>query len=116
MMLRQKIKPNSSAAKQARLLSSSRLRINTLSPMLALGCVAAASPATARADPGLVRTKYDGDWSVVIVTRRGACDPVSRYGVQIGSGTIQVNGATVQGRGLADRGRKGSCSIRKRMG
>jgi hypothetical protein len=98
-MFSQNTRSNPSAAREVRLLSSRRLRVNTLSLVLVLGCVAAANPASARADLGLARSKYDGDWSVVIVTRRGACDPAFRYGVQIADGTIQAVGlATVQGR------------------
>ena len=54
-----------------------------------------AVPATAFA-----RTVYDGDWSVLILTRGGACEPAVRYGVQIADGMV-INGggmATVQGR------------------
>ena len=49
--------------------------------------------------PAFARTPYDGDWSVVIVTHRGACDADYRFGVQIELGMV-VNGggiATVQG-------------------
>ena len=44
--------------------------------MLAIACGAVAVPASAA-------TKYDGDWSVVITTSNGACQPSVRYGVQI---------------------------------
>jgi hypothetical protein len=60
---------------------------------LALGCMTIAAPAIAR-------TPYDGDWSVVIATRGGACPASVRYGVQIINGTV-VNPsgqAQVQGR------------------
>ena len=56
---------------------------------------------TAISNPALARTKYDGDWSVLIVTRRGACEPAFRYGLQIADGTIVSNAggaAAVQGR------------------
>jgi hypothetical protein len=45
-------------------------------------------------------TIYDGDWSVLILTHGGACEPSVRYGVQIADGMV-INGggiATVQGR------------------
>jgi hypothetical protein len=61
---------------------------------LALACVAVSGAAFAR-------TVYDGDWSVLIVTRGGACEPTFRYGVQIADGMVIADGggmATVQGR------------------
>src|ERR1700739_4119990 len=40
--------------------------------------------------PGMAiaRTAFDGNWSVVIVTDRGACDRASRYGGRIVDGYI----------------------------
>lgn len=60
---------------------------------LAIGCTTIAAPAIAR-------TPYDGDWSVVIATRTGACPPSVRYGVQIINGmVVNPSGqAQVQGR------------------
>lgn len=31
---------------------------------------------------------FDGDWSVLILTERGACDRAYRYGVQISNGDV----------------------------
>ena len=62
--------------------------------MLAMACVAVAGPACAR-------SQFDGDWSVVIVTRGGACEPTVRYGVTISDGAVLNSGgvpAEVQGR------------------
>jgi BA14K-like protein len=70
------------------------LRVWALALVLALGCTTA--PGTA-----LARTRYDGDWSVLIATRRGACEPALRYGVQIADGAVVSNAsgvATVEGR------------------
>ena len=57
----------------------------------------AASPALARTN---ARSNFDGDWSVVIETRSGACMPTLRYPVAITNGIV-TNGdetaATVQG-------------------
>jgi hypothetical protein len=62
---------------------------------LALACVTVAGPAVAQ-------SRFDGTWSVVIVTRGGACQSGLRYGVQI------VNGQVIGGGGGADvRGRVG---------
>jgi hypothetical protein len=47
------------------------------------------------------RSNFDGDWSVVIQTRDGACIPTLRYPVAISNGIVGNAGdtpATVQGR------------------
>ncbi len=52
-------------------------------------------------NPGLARSNFDGDWSVVIQTRAGACIPTLRYPVAISNGIVGNAGdtpATVQGR------------------
>jgi hypothetical protein len=62
-----------------------------VSVVLALTCIAVVGPAFAR-------TPYDGDWSVIIVTQTGACDPSYRIGVQIARGAVDGGGiAAVQG-------------------
>ncbi len=60
--------------------------------MLAIACSVVAVPASAAG-------KYDGDWSVVITTRNGACEPSVRYAVQIQNGRVVADGgvATVDG-------------------
>ncbi len=53
------------------------------------------------AGPALARTQYDGTWSVLIVTRGGACDAALRYPVAIVNGRVANAGDTpvaVQGR------------------
>jgi hypothetical protein len=75
-------------------LISLRFRDWLLTFVLALGCAALSGPAFGR-------TVFDGDWSVLIVTHGGACDPAYRYGVQITNGTVANDGssaAAVQGR------------------
>ena len=60
---------------------------------LALACATVAGPAVAQ-------SRFYGSWSVVIMTRGGACQSGLRYGVQI------VNGQVIGGGGGADvRGR-----------
>jgi hypothetical protein len=49
--------------------------------VVAVGCMTIAPPAVAR-------TPFDGDWSVMITTRGGACQPSVRYGVQIINGMV----------------------------
>lgn len=70
-----------------------RLRNYLRASALAVGCMMIAAPAIAR-------TPFDGDWSVMITTRGGACEPSVRYGVQIINGTVVNAGgqAQVQGR------------------
>jgi hypothetical protein len=78
-------------------------------PMLVAAFAWIAVPATAFA-----HTVYDGDWSVLILTRGGACEPSVRYGVQIADGMV-INGggiATVQGRVT----RSGTVSVVVRSG
>jgi hypothetical protein len=73
---------------------SQRLRGFVSTFLLALTLVAAAGTASAH-------TKYDGDWSVLIVTNSGACGASYRYGVQITDGTVIYSGGgmiTMQGR------------------
>jgi hypothetical protein len=75
-------------------LIKSRLHDWFLTFVLALAGIAVASPTFARA-------VFDGDWTVLIVTHGGACDPAYRYGVQITDGTVVNDGssaAAVQGR------------------
>lgn len=52
------------------------------------------------ADPALARSPFDGAWSVMVMTRSGACQPASRFAVQIANGAIMAGGgeAAVQGR------------------
>jgi len=62
--------------------------------ILALACIAIAGPAFAR-------TAFDGDWSVVIATSGGACEPTFRYPIAISNGAVINAGsgvASVQGR------------------
>ena len=77
-------------------------------PILVVAFGLIAIPATAFA-----HTIYDGDWSVLILTR-GACEPSVRYGVHIADGML-INGdgmATVQGRVT----RSGTVSVNARSG
>jgi hypothetical protein len=64
---------------------------------IGVACVAVAGPAAARS----ARDAFDGDWSVVITTQSGACDPSFRYGLRISNGQVLNNGSSnvdVQGR------------------
>jgi len=61
------------------------LRVSTLA-FVCVAALATESPA---------RTPYDGSWSVLIVTTRGACDRAYRYGVTIANGNIVYDGGVV---------------------
>jgi hypothetical protein len=55
--------------------------------------------ATASAVTSAAAAPFDGQWSVLIVTRSGACDPTFRTGVFISNGIVQgAGGASVSGR------------------
>jgi hypothetical protein len=56
---------------------------------------AALAPTSASA----MRGGYDGDWSVVIMTQRGACSTGVRFGVDIRNGVVYSSGSfDIQGR------------------
>ena len=54
----------------------------------AVALVAAYAPAHAAARPN-----FDGNWSVLIVTSSGPCDPSYRFGLSIRNGDIFYNGS-----------------------
>ena len=54
----------------------------------AVALVAAYAPARAAARPN-----FDGNWSVLIVTSSGPCDPSYRFGLSIRNGDIFYNGS-----------------------
>lgn len=65
--------------------------------LLTLASLAAAGAA---AGPVFAASPYDGNWSVVIATTAGACDPSFRYPLAITNGVVVDaggGGATVQG-------------------
>ncbi len=47
------------------------------------------------AGPAMAGTAFDGEWSVVIATSGGACDPTFRYPVAISNGEVINAGGTV---------------------
>jgi hypothetical protein len=61
------------------------LRALTLAAAFAAGAVAFAPAAQAQAGP------FDGQWSVVIITRSGGCDPAYRIGIYISNGVVSGN-------------------------
>jgi len=55
--------------------------------------VAALALAAVLASPASARTVYDGNWSVLIVTKRGPCDSAYRYGLSIRDGQVFYQGS-----------------------
>jgi hypothetical protein len=88
------------------LISSSRSRAGLLASALALAGAGVTSSAFAG-------SPYDGNWSVVITTRVGACDPTARYRLQISNGAV-VNGSDndIAVHGQVSRGGMVSVSVR----
>jgi hypothetical protein len=69
--------------------------------------VAGLALASALTTPASARTVYDGNWSVLIVTRSGPCDPAYRYGLSIRDGHVFYEGnAPVNVRGRVSRAGK----------
>jgi len=50
--------------------------------------IAAAAASTLSATASVAAPRYDGLWSVLIVTQKGDCDPGYRYPIRIANGTL----------------------------
>jgi hypothetical protein len=87
-------------------MSSSRSRAGLLASALALAGAGVTSSTFAS-------SPYDGNWSVVITTRVGACEPTARYRLQISNGAV-VNGGgnDIDVRGQVSHGGMVSVSVR----
>jgi len=48
--------------------------------------------ATLMPAPAAARSNYDGNWSVLIMTKSGPCDPGYRYGLSIRNGKVFYEG------------------------
>jgi hypothetical protein len=77
-----------------------QLRSCLCASALALGCLAGLTVA----DPAFAASPYDGAWSVTVMTRSGACEPTSRYGVQISNGMVMAGGGGADVRGRVSPG------------
>jgi hypothetical protein len=90
------------------LITSPRSRAGLLASALALASAGVAGSAFAS-------SPYDGNWSVVITTRVGACDPTARYRLQIVDGAVvNGSGSDIDIHGQVNRG--GSVSVSLRSG
>jgi hypothetical protein len=79
-------------------IGSTALRAGLPASVLALACVSAAGSAVAQ-------SHYDGSWSVVISTHRGACQSGLRYGLQIVDGqVVSAAGGAADVRGSVNPG------------
>src|SRR5262245_16538029 len=58
---------------------------------LVLACVTAA-PLVATSTPASAQTAFNGTWSVLIITDRGACDRAYRYPVRVANGRVSYAG------------------------
>lgn len=68
----------------------------------ALGAIAVlAASALPASAPAFAATNFDGQWSVLIVTQKGACDRAYRYPIKIDNGSVGYAGSasfTVSGK------------------
>jgi len=55
--------------------------------------VAGLALAAVLTSPASARTVFDGNWSVLIVTKRGPCDPAYRYRLSIRDGQVFYQGS-----------------------
>lgn len=73
----------------------------TAKPKRGVAAAVHGTPAPAVRPPAAAATAFDGGWSVVIMTQRGACDRAYRYGVRISNGYVSNDGSApvnLQGR------------------
>jgi len=78
-------------------------------------CLAAGVAAAATFVVGaLASTKYDGQWSVVVYTTSGACDPSYRFSGQISNGEISYAYGSLEVTGHVDA--NGATYVRVRSG
>ena len=68
--------------------------------MLTAAC---AAPADAARREGAMPDRFDGTWSVEIITEQGACDRAYRYPVRIEGGRARFVGTAVEVRGAVAR-------------
>ena len=76
--------------------------------------LAASLMASGWAAPALSAAKYDGNWSVVVITERGDCDRAYRYPLRVVNGAIQyLNEAGISITGRVDGSGRLRASIRR---
>jgi hypothetical protein len=51
-------------------------------------CALVAAAATLTTTQGFALPGYDGTWSVLVVTKKGTCDPAYRYPIRISNGVL----------------------------
>lgn len=76
--------------------------------------LAVAATLFAGAPTATAQARYNGSWSILIVTEAGDCDRAYRYGVQIEDGQIiYEGGAGVELTGRVDRNGRVSATVRR---
>jgi hypothetical protein len=89
------------------------MRLARSATQFILGFVAAT--AVFSSAPASARTPFDGQWSVLIVTRSGPCDAAYRYGLSVRNGQVFYEGsASVNVSGRV--GGNGAVSVRVSAG
>jgi len=61
-------------------------------PRIAIAMLVVAAAAVQLPKSAVAATPFDGRWSVVIETEKGACDRAYRYGIQIQNGRVSYVG------------------------
>ena len=80
--------------------------------VLSIPLVLAATASAWGARQQATADRFDGRWSVVIITDAGSCDRAYRYGVQIDRGRVFYNGGSVALSGRVDPRGRVSVSLR----
>ncbi|MDP4022174.1 hypothetical protein Q8W71_06040 [Methylobacterium sp. NEAU 140] len=81
-------------------------------PLALLALASCAAPADASERRASASDRFDGTWTVVILTEAGTCDRATRYPVRIEGGQARIVGTPVaiEGRVTADGAVAGSIS------
>jgi len=74
--------------------ASKRTRRNAYGAILAATAAVTIAASSMVSTPSFALPRYDGLWSVSVVTKKGACDPGYRYPVRITNGTLFNAGDT----------------------
>ena len=80
----------------------------------ALSCLAVASGAQAATKRGASPNAFDGRWSVMVITEKGACDRASRLSLGISNGRIEMADAMAAAAGTVDK--RGRVAVRVMQG
>ena len=79
-----------------------------------LVCLAVASGAEAATKRSASPNAFDGRWSVMVITEKGACDRASRMSLGISNGRIEMADAMAAAAGTVDK--RGRVAVRVMQG